>query len=94
MASAALASGFPDDPSPHRVRRRALAAIQADASPTSRPPAPPRKDLARLTCADIEAIVYAKLGWGPPAGSAQECAEAAAVVGYAPGLASQIARPE
>jgi hypothetical protein len=82
----------------------AIAAIEADEGPPSRPPAPrsatdtpgttPRKDLAGLTCATIEAIVYATLGWRPPAGSAQECAVAAAIVGYTPGLASQINRPE
>jgi hypothetical protein len=38
----------------------------------------------------IEAIVCARLGWPPMAASAQEAAETAAIVGYAPGLASQI----
>jgi hypothetical protein len=55
---------------------------------------PPRPRAARLTCADIEAIVYAKLGWPPHAGSAQEYAETAAIVGYSPGLDSQIQRSE
>jgi hypothetical protein len=59
---------------------------------TPNPPYPPRP--AHLTCAGIEAIVYTKLGWPPLAGSARELTETAAVVGYAPGLISQIARSE
>jgi hypothetical protein len=43
---------------------------------------------AELTCSEIEAIVV------PPSGSTEECAQAAAAVGYAPGLASRIVRPE
>jgi hypothetical protein len=102
MASVALASGFPDDPSPRHACFRVIAFIEADASPTSplpalrratdTPPTSPRP--AEITCAVIEANVFAKLGWAPPSGSAQECAEAATVIGYASGLASQITCPE
>jgi hypothetical protein len=66
---------------------------QASARPE--PPASPHEDLAGLTCSDIEAIVYARLpDWLPPAGSAQEVVEAAAMVGFFPGLTSQIRRSE
>jgi hypothetical protein len=82
-----------------------MAAIEADDGPASPPPAlrdatdtpdtAPRKDLLGLTSSEIEAIVYARLPvWAPPPGSALEHAETAAVVGYAPGLGSQVSREE
>ena len=40
---------------------------------------------AELACSGIQAIVV------PAAGSADECAQTASAVGYAPGLASRIA---
>jgi hypothetical protein len=58
------------------------------ASATSKPPDPPRPSAVGLTCSDIQAIVYAKLGWPPPAGSAEENAETA------PGLCSQLTRSD
>lgn len=55
---------------------------------TPNPPDPPRA--TTLTCSSIEAVVYSKLGWPPVANTPEELAKTAAVLGYVPGLSSQI----
>ena len=54
----------------------------------------PQPRPAELTCSNLEAVVYRKLGWPPHAGSPDERAETAAVVGFPGGLGSVITREE